>query len=151
MVTILTTNASFTVLQRLTTYSTVHRYKLILGEQLQVRHSTAVTPSAHQAIGDFEMPMGFKDMAKFEILNNVQVNVFRYENKQVFPLRLSKNYDFEFTLDLLLLQDDQIYHYAFITNILSLVNHIKQRRPRSDDKLCRNFSHLLTGKLYQSS
>ena len=87
-------------------------------------------------------------MANFETLNNVQVNVFRYENKQLFPLRLSKTYDFEFTLDLLLLQDDQIYHYVFITNILSLVNHIKQMRPRSDDKLCRNCFHICSQESY---
>ena len=66
-------------------------------------------PSTHQAIRDFDLPMGFKNMANFEILNNVHVNVFRYE-KQLFPLHLSKNYDFEFTLHLLILQDDQIYH-----------------------------------------
>ena len=29
--------------QRLTIFSTVHRYKLIIGEQLQIRHSSAVT------------------------------------------------------------------------------------------------------------
>ena len=108
---------------------------------------SSYNPSAHQAIGDFDKPMGFKDRAKFEILN-VQVNVFRYENKQLFPLCLSKNYDFEFTLDLLLLQDDQIYHYVFITNILSLVNHIKQRRPRSDDKLCPNCFHICSQESY---
>ena len=63
-------------------------------------------------------------------------------------MRLSKNYDFEFALDLLLLQDDQIYHYVFITNILSLVNHNKQRRPRSDDKLCRNCFHICSQESY---
>ena len=132
-------------------------YHLFYGPPLQTDTWRTVTspplyssnnPSAHQAIGDFDMPMGFKDMANFEILNNVQVNVFRYENKQPFPLRLSKNYDFEFTLDVLLLQDDQIYHYVFITNILSLVNHIKQRRPRSDDKLCRNCFHICSQESY---
>ena len=71
-----------------------------------------------------------------------------YENKQLFPLRLSETYDFEFTLDLLLLQDDPIYHYVLITNILSLVNHIKQRRPRSDDKLCRNCFHICSQESY---
>ena len=96
-------------------------YHLFYGPPLQTDTWRTVTspplyssnnPSAHQAIGDFDMPMGFKDMANFAILNTVPVNVFRYENKQLFPLRLSKNYDFEFTLDLVLLQDDQIYHYV---------------------------------------
>ena len=89
-------------------------------------HYSSNNPSAHQAIGDFDMPMGFKDMANIEIINNLQLNVFRYENKQLFRLRLSKNCDFEFTLDLLLLQDDQIYQYVFITNISSLVNTLNR-------------------------
>ena len=75
-------------------------YHLFYGPPLQTGSWRTVTspplyssnnPPAHQAIGDFDMPMGFKEMPKFEILNNVQVNVFRYENKQLFPLRLSKN------------------------------------------------------------
>ena len=62
-------------------------YHLFYGPLLQTDTWRTVTspplyssnkPSAHQAIGDFDMPMGFKDKAKFEILNNVQVNVFRY-------------------------------------------------------------------------
>ena len=42
----------------------------------------------HQAKADFHMPMWLKDMANFEIPNNVLVKVLRYENKQLFPLRL---------------------------------------------------------------
>ena len=36
-------------------------------------------PSAHQANGLYDMPMGFKDLPRFENLNSVQVNIFRYE------------------------------------------------------------------------
>ena len=138
-------------------YCFTEAYHFFYGPPLQTDTWRTVTspplyssnnPSAHQAIGDIDMPMGFKDMANFDILNNVQVNVFRYENKQLFRLRLSKNYNFEFTLELLLLQDDQIYRYIFITNILSLVNHIKQKRPRSDDKLRRNCFHICSQESY---
>ena len=87
------------------------------------------------------MPMGIKDMANFEILKNVHLNVFRYDNRQLFSLCLSEHYDSEITLDLLLLQDDQMYLCVFTTNILSLVNHIKQRRLLCDNKLCRICFH----------
>ena len=35
-------------------------------------------PLAHQAVGDFEMPMGFGQMTRFEQLNDCRINVFRY-------------------------------------------------------------------------
>ena len=34
-------------------------------------------PLAHQAIGDFEMPMGIKQIPKFEHMNDCKINVFR--------------------------------------------------------------------------
>ena len=39
-------------------------------------------PGFHQPLGHFTMPMGFADIPQFETLNNVQVNVFRYDNGQ---------------------------------------------------------------------
>ena len=56
-------------------------YYLFYGPPLQTDTWRTVTSpplyssnnfSAHQAKGDFDMPMGFKDMPKFEILNDVQ-------------------------------------------------------------------------------
>ena len=92
-------------------------YHLFYGPPLQTNSWRTLTSlplyssnnaSAHQTIGDFDMPMGFEDMANFEILNEVQVKIFGYQNKQLYPLRFWKNYDFELTLDLLLSQDDFI-------------------------------------------
>ena len=101
-------------------------------------------PSARQAEGSYEMPMGFRDLPNFEKENSVQVNVFRYEKKQLFPLRVSQRSDIDFRMDLLLLQDDNVYHYVLIKNLLNLVNHIKQRRPRTSDIICRNCFHVCT-------
>ena len=38
-------------------------------------------PMTHQPVGDFEMPMAFSQIPRFENLNKVQVNVFRYQKK----------------------------------------------------------------------
>ena len=106
-------------------------------------------PSAHQANGLYDMPMGFKDLPRFENLNSVQVNIFRYEKKQLYPLRLSKRTDHGFTMDLLLLQEDDVYHYVLIKNLLNLVNHVRQRRPRTGDLICRNCFHICTPINYE--
>ena len=36
-------------------------------------------PMTNQPVGDFEMPMAFNQILRFENLNKVQVNVFRYQ------------------------------------------------------------------------
>ena len=41
-------------------------------------------PLAHQAKGNFKMPMGFGEMLRFEKINNCKINVFRYEKKNLF-------------------------------------------------------------------
>ena len=47
-------------------------------------------PMTHEPVGDFEMPMAFNQIPRFENLNKVQVNVFRYQKKDLIPLRISK-------------------------------------------------------------
>ena len=47
-------------------------------------------PIAHQANGVFEMPMGFGQMLRFETLNDCKINVFRYTEKQLVPLRVTR-------------------------------------------------------------
>ena len=42
----------------------------------------------HQTLDDFIMPMGSADNPQFETLNNVQVNVFGYDNGLFFPLKI---------------------------------------------------------------
>ena len=37
----------------------------------------STNPFAHQPVGDFEMPMGIKELPKFEKMNNCKVNIFR--------------------------------------------------------------------------
>ena len=48
---------------------------------------------------------------KIEEQNNISINVIGYENKQSFPLFVSKKM-FETTLDLLLIMEDEKQHYV---------------------------------------
>ncbi|XP_075254812.1 uncharacterized protein LOC142346188 [Convolutriloba macropyga] len=84
-------------------------------------------PIAKQANGVFSMPMGFHQMTKFEDLNDVRVNVFRYADSGLTPFRVSKKLNCDFNLDLLLLSDGQMHHYVLIRNLRSLVHRVRER------------------------
>ena len=73
----------------------------------------------HQPLGEFDMLMGFEIILEFEKLNDVQVNVFGYDNGHFFSLK-SLSYEFEFVLDLLLLYDGDHHHYVLITDLVLL-------------------------------
>ena len=95
-------------------------------------------PGLHQPLGDFTMPMGFADIPQFETLNNVQVNVFGYDNGQFFPLKIS-SYSSDFVMDLLLLYDCDRHHYVLITNLVKVVCYVRGLDYRFSYKICRNF------------
>ena len=54
-----------------------------------------------------------KDFDKIEVENNVCIKVFGYENWLVFPIYVS-NQKFDYSMDLLLLIDDDKSHYVYI-------------------------------------
>ena len=51
-----------------------------------------------------EFPVQVKDFNKIEMVNNICINMFRYENKLIFPIYISDQ-KFEYTMDFLLLID----------------------------------------------
>ena len=99
---------------------------------------------AKQPVGTFMMPMAFHQMEKFEQLNQVRVNVFRHSNNKLIPFRISRNPNFKFDLDLLLLSDGAMHHYVLITNIKGLIHKYKEIHQRADNHLCRNCFHINT-------
>ena len=106
-------------------------------------------PMLHQPFGDFEMPMAFNQIPRFENLNKVQVNVFRYQKKDLIPLRISKRQELPFILDLLL-SDSQAYHYVLIKDLKILVSNLQQQVPRSSSKICCNCFHVCyTTEIYE--
>ena len=91
----------------------------------------------HQPLGEFDMPMGFEDILEFEKLNDVKVNVFGYDNGQLFPLKIS-SYESEFVMNLLLLYDGDPYHYVLITDLVKVVCYVRRFDFRYCYQICRN-------------
>jgi len=82
-----------------------------------------------------EFPLKFQDVAKFENMNpDVSVNVFLYTISKpkdgLYPLYVTKNRDRAHHVNLLLLEDDDKYHYTLITDLSRLVFG----RTKSNDK-----------------
>ena len=95
-------------------------------------------PMTHQPVGDFEMPMAFNQIRRFENLNKVQINLFRYQKKDLIPTRILKQQELPLILNLLLLSDGQAYHYVFIEYLKTSVSNLKQQATISSNKFCRN-------------
>ena len=60
---------------------------------------------------DFQVSL--KDYNKIEEQNNININVFGYENKQFYPIYVSKKKN-EDILNLLLITEDENKHYVLI-------------------------------------
>ena len=69
----------------------------------------------HLPTGDFGMPMGLEDINHFKNPNEGRINVFGYNGRDLFPLRVSKIVS-NFKMDLLLLNEADCYHYVLITH-----------------------------------
>ena len=91
----------------------------------------------HQPTGHFDMPMGLEDINQFENLNEVRINVFGYDGRDLFPLRVSK-FVSNFTMDLLLLYEADCYHYVLITNLVKVVCQLRNTKFRFAFHICRN-------------
>ena len=72
------------------------------------------TISSLQPASEFAMPMDFNDIDKFETLNDVEVNVFGFENGILCPMRVSKKSISSLNLDILLLYESDKHHYVLI-------------------------------------
>ena len=73
------------------------------------RISKAITKSDKRIVqkldyDGIEFPVQVKDFNKIEMMNNICINMFRYENKLIFPIYISDQ-KFEYTMDFLLLID----------------------------------------------
>ena len=60
-----------------------------------------------------EFPVSVKQYNKIETQNSININVFGYENKQTYPIYVSKE-KFENVLNLLLISEDENKHYCLI-------------------------------------
>ena len=66
------------------------------------------------------MPMGVEDIKQFESLNEIRLNVFGYDGRDLFPLSMLKLFSTS-TMDLLLLYKADYSNYVLITNMVEVV------------------------------
>ena len=71
---------------------------------------------------EIEFPVQEEDFNKFEVKNNICINVFGYESKLVFPIYVL-NQKFEDSMDLLLLIDDDKSRYVYIKDFHRFIFH----------------------------
>ena len=90
-----------------------------------------------------EFPISKKDYNKIEKKNRIRVNGFGYENKQPYPIHISKE-DFEMELNLLLLDSDGKKHYVLIKDFNSFM--FKQTKHKSKKNFCMNCLQCISSK-----
>ena len=78
---------------------------------------------------NIEFPVSIKQYNKIETQNSININVFGYENKQTYPIYVSKE-KFENVMNLLLISDDEKNHYVYIKNF----NRFMYRKTRNKNK-----------------
>ena len=76
-----------------------------------------------------------KDFSKIEVKNNICINVFGYENGLVFLIYIS-NQNFEDSIDLLLLNDDDKSHYVYIKDFDRFMFH--KTKNKNKNWFCRS-------------
>lgn len=69
-----------------------------------------------------EFPVDVKQYNKIEKQNNININVFGYENKQPFPIYVSKE-KFDDHMNLLLITEDEKMHYVLIKDFNKFMYH----------------------------
>ena len=83
-----------------------------------------------------DFPVSKKEYSKIEVLNKINVNVFCYENKMIYPVYLS-NQCFNDVLDLLLIVNDVTNHYVYIKDFNRLMfNKTKHKGKKYFCKSC---------------
>ena len=70
-----------------------------------------------------EYPVKIKDIDRFEKQNNnISVNVLGYDEKKVFPLRISEEKERQHQVNLLLITDNSNTHYVLIKDMSRLLS-----------------------------
>ena len=88
-----------------------------------------------------DFPVSLKDYNKIEEQNNININVFGYENKQFYPIYVSRQKN-EDILNLLLITEDENKHYVLIKDFNRMMyNKTKHKEKKHFCMYClQNFS-----------
>ena len=83
-----------------------------------------------------EFPVSKKDYCKIEVLNGININVFCYENKTIYPVYLSDK-PLNDVLDLLLISNGFTNHYVYIKDFNRLIfSKTKTKNKKWFCKIC---------------
>lgn len=82
-----------------------------------------------------DYPVSLTSVPKFEKQNLISINVFGYENKQVFPLYISTR-PFIFHVDLLYLTLEKKSHWCLIENFNRFMSHFRKRKGYTYCRYC---------------
>ena len=90
-------------------------------------HSERIRQTDKELVNDLdydriEFPVREKDFSKIETKNNICINVFGHENRLVFPIYISDQ-EFEDSMDLLLVIDENKSHYVYIKDFDRFMFH----------------------------
>ena len=85
-------------------------------------------PFLHELNGEgITFPTPIHQIPDFEKKNNVSINVFGWEEKEVVPVQLSRH-DSETVINLLLISQDDKRHYCLIKNFSRLIRYRTKRK-----------------------
>ena len=70
-------------------------------------------------LNGMNFPCGISDIEKFEKNNNILINIFGYDEKEIFPLRISENFLGKH-VNILLIENDGNKHYCLIKSMSRL-------------------------------
>ena len=76
-----------------------------------------------------EFPVTTKQYNKIEKQNEININVFGYENKQPYPIHVSKE-KYEKHMELLLITEDKNKHYALIEDFNTFMYNKTKHKER---------------------
>ena len=88
-----------------------------------------------------EFPVSKKDCCKISVINKININVFSYENKILYPIYLSDQ-SFNDTLDLLLVSN----HYVFMKDFNRLI--FNKTKYKNKKWFCKSCLQCLVVKLF---
>ena len=84
---------------------------------------------------EIEFPVQEKDFSKIEMKNNICINVFGYENEMVFPIYVLDQ-EFQDSMDLLLLIDDNKSRYVYIKDFDRFMFH--KTKNKNENSFCKS-------------
>ena len=90
-----------------------------------------------------DFPVSKKDYDTISVMNKININVFCYKNKVIFPVYLS-NQSFDDVLDLLLISNGFVSHYVYIKDFNRLM--FNKNKCKNKKWFCKSCLHCFSGE-----